>query len=167
MRLPAWFTTALIFTGVVLAAAVVQLVAILSEGRQLLSLSTPPEPFLKLLWPPAVVAFLFGALSGGLFARTVRLRWGFLYAAILGWLVVYLAGFPVTVLTFPALSEIAFAQNFITFNENAATVDVGIAELSGRVRRPPSSYFTELIGPLTGVSVWALLRRRHCPDAST
>lgn len=109
----------------------------------------------RTLWPPTLAALLLGVATGALFARTTRLRLGFLYAAALGFLIaLFLRFFFVGV-----LNEIAFALTFTTFDEFAATVPVAVAQLSGRVGRPLSSYLLELLGPLTGVLVWALLKR--------
>ncbi len=84
-----------------------------------------------------------------------------MYAAILGYGIYFLMGFAITLFAIGPLNEFIFALTFMAFDQNAATVPVAIAHLSGQVSRPLSSHLFELLGPLAGVLLWALLRHPH------
>lgn len=121
-----------------------------------------PSLVYRVLWPPTLVALTLGAASGGLFfERTARLRLGLLYAACLGLLI----SVPVIYLGTSGFSEAAFTLTFETLNKPAARVDVELVVLSGRTEESVSSqlvwFLIWLVGPLTGILVWAFLRRPH------
>ena len=160
----AWRLTTLVLGGLALVMATTQVIQAfygLPELR-LTVLSQPPPTFaFRLLWPLFLLALVFGGASSALFARTARLRWGFMYAAVLGYGVYFLMGFALTLFVIGPLNEVIFALTFTAFDQNAATVPVAIAQLSGQVSRPFSSYLFELLGPLAGILLWALLRRPH------
>ncbi len=120
-----------------------------------------PSLVYRVLWPPTLVALTLGAASGGLFERTARLRLGLLYAACLGLLI----SVPVIYLGTSGFSEAAFTLTFETFDKPAARVDVELVVLSGRTEKSVGSqlvwFLIWLVGPSTGILVWALLRRPH------
>lgn len=158
----AWRLTTLVSGGLALVMATTQVVQgfySLPELRLRVLPQLPPTFAFRLLWPLFLLALVFGTALSGLFARTARLKWGFVYAAVLGYGAYFLMGFALTLFVVGPLNEVIFALTFTAFDQPAATVPVAIAQLSGRVSRPLSSYLFELLGPLTGVLLWALLRR--------
>ncbi len=119
----------------------------------------PPTLAFEVVWSPVLAAILFGAAFGGL-AKITSKRLGALYAACLGILISFPLSFVAT-LSRLKLGNFAFALTFTAFDKASATVPVAIAELSGRIESPLwLTAFSWLIGPLTGVLVWAWLRRR-------
>lgn len=158
----AWRLTTLVLGGLALVMATIQVIQAFYSlpGLRLTVLPQLPPTFaFRLLWPLFLLALVFGTASCALFARTARLRWGLMYAAVLGYGIYFLMGFAITLFAMGPLNEFMFALTFTAFDQNAATVPVAIAQLSGQVSRPFSSYLFELLGPLAGVLLWALLRR--------
>lgn len=158
MRARAWLLTTLVLGGLALVLTVMQAFYVLPEPRLTTLSQLPAALAFKLLGPPVLIALVFGGMTSGLFALTARLRWGFIFAAVLGYGVHYLMTFAAA---FSALSvgDEIFALTFTAYD--VPTVPVATAQLSGRTGRPLGSYLFELLGPLTGVLVWALLRRPH------
>ena len=158
----AWRLTTLVLGGLALVMATIQVIQAfysLPVLRLTVLPQLPPTFAFRLLWPLFLLALVFGTASCALFARTARLRWGFMYAAVLGYGIYFLMGFAITLFAISPLNEFIFALTFMAFDQNSATAPVAIAQLSGQVSRPFSSYVFELLGPLAGVLLWALLRR--------
>lgn len=85
--------------------------------------------------------------------KTTRLRFGVLYAALLGLLVAA----PTVYLNASQMSELMFALTFSEFSKSTEPVAVGVYQVTGRTAVLES--LTWLPGPLTGILLWALLRR--------
>ena len=156
MRLYTHLSTAAIFSGITLLTTLIVLLFWRPLGDEQALFQLSPSLVYGMVWPPALAALL-GAALDGLFERTVRSRLGLLYAACLGLLI----SVPVMYLGKSGFSEAAFALNFLASDGNAATVDSAVAVLSGRTEESVGSQLIWLPGPLTGVLVWALLRRPH------
>lgn len=147
-------TTAVIFGSLALLTTLTLLLSqALPEPGGMYRLT--PSRVYRALWPPILIALLLGAATGGLFEKTARLRFGVLYAACLGLLV----STPTVYLNTDRLGELIFALAFNDFYKSAERVAVGVYQTTGRF-----TVLEQLIwlpGPLTGVLVWALLRRPH------
>ena len=108
----AWRLTTLVLGGLALVMATTQVIQAfysLPELRLAVLPQLPPTFAFRLLWPLFLLALVFGTASCALFARTARLRWGFMYAAVLGYGIYFLMGFAITLFAISPLNEFIFA----------------------------------------------------------
>lgn len=157
MRLYAQLTTAVAFSGITLLTTLIVLLLRRPLGGEQALFQLSPSLVYTMVWPPALAALLLGAALGRLFQRTARLRLGLLYAVCLGLLI----SVPVMYLGHSGFSEAAFTLTFLAFDKPGVPVPVEITVLSGRTEKSVGSQSIWLIGPLTGILVWAPLRRSH------
>ena len=151
--------TAVIFGSVTFLATFALLFQNVPEIEQTLLSQLSPLLVYEMLWQPVLLALLLGAASGRAFEKVTRLRLGVLYAALLG----FLLSLPVLYLNVWHFGEVTFALTLTAFEEKNRVADTAVAMFSGPVDRTflerLVSQLSLLLGPLTGVSVWALLRR--------
>ena len=156
MRTRTRLITAVVFGSVaVLIAFMLLLWWKPNEVEKTLLAQLSPSVAYGVLWPPTLVALVLGAASGGLFAKTSRLRLGVLYAACLGFLI----SLPVLYTGASHFNEVIFALTFRIFDESTVPGDTAIAVFSEPTTKAVLESLIWLPGPLTGALVWALLRR--------